>query len=105
MCCSCILVVSNLFKKIFWPRDKVQGNALDDIEEDVRGASAQALGKLVRLGAVPASDLVSSLVRCLSDSESGHCIGRCFMRYVPLLLMVETCKNAFLKGRTRHLKT
>ena len=42
---------------------------MDDIEEDVRGASAQTLGKLVRLVAVPANDLVAPLIRSLSDRE------------------------------------
>lgn len=57
--------------------------ALDDIEEDVRGASAQTLGKLVRLVAVPANDLVAPLIRSLSDRawsvrrSAVEALGRC----------------------------
>lgn len=57
--------------------------ALEDEEEDVRAASAQALGKLVKSGSVAAADVVPSVMRCFADEEwsvrrsAAEALGRC----------------------------
>mmetsp|Transcript_21210 Transcript_21210/g.26155 ORF Transcript_21210/g.26155 Transcript_21210/m.26155 type:complete len:223 (-) Transcript_21210:158-826(-) len=76
-------------------------DALQDEEEDVRGASAQSLGKLVKLGAIPAKEVVPSFIEGLADKEwsvrrsAAEALGRCGAAASECVAVVALRRVAF----------